>query len=109
MKKVVCREDIQAEVAMFEQMRRDIISLADRVHRMQIDIDFIRANVQYKDVWIPTINTWDTTYGQSIADITSISDMRRIAIDAMHEAAIRDWMTEVPDITQWWWTNSNTN
>lgn len=88
----MCREDFQAEMELFEQMRRDLTAVIDRVHRMQMEIDRLSAQIPSPSVsvWIPTVRTWDVSYGQSIADMADIDSMRRAV------ASIRDWMTELP-------------
>ena len=123
MKKIVCREDIQAELDLLHDARSQLLIISRRINDLQREVDRLSAQIPAPSisVWVPTVRTWDMTYGQSIADMADISEMRRAAIDAMHEAAIRDWMTEVPDVTQWltrdddgniqltWSSNSNTN
>lgn len=107
MEKVVCREDIQAEMDIFRDMQYKIQMLEGQVSMLRDRVDFLETKNRI-EVGIGTpIRTWNMAYGEGISDITSISDMRRIAIDAMHEAAIRDWLTEVPNIT--WSSNSDTN
>lgn len=123
MKKIVCREDIQAELDLLSDARSQLLIMSRRINDLQREVERIKAQIPAPsiNVWIPTVRTWDTTYGQSITDRADISEARLAAIDAMHEAAARDLIGATPDITQsitrdadghvrlTWSSNSNTN